>query len=439
MQESPIVGGNFNNGVNAGLRYWNLNNSPANANIYIGARLILAITKEVIARYYPYHLVKIKSKRQGVVGLISKYLETLKRKKLITIKRIGNIYDRITEYENIKQAITNASRKKKDRKPVRKILENIDFYTMEIKEVLENKTYNPSPYVEQKIRDGANGKERLIFKPKFYPDQCIHWALMQIIEPIFNKGMYEYTCGSVPNRGIHYAQDRIKKWIKKDRKYTKYVLQIDITKFYPSVNHDALKNMLRTKIKDRDVLLLLDKIIDSADEGLPIGNYTSQWLANFYLQEFDYFIKQKLMAKYYVRYMDDCIIFGNNKKKLHKSLREIREYLESIGLKVKDNWQVFKLDKRPLDFLGFKFYRTHVTMRKRNALRIKRRAKRIYKRGNLNYKDSAAMISYLGWLKHSDSHNYYKKNIEPYVDVKKMKEVISVESRRRNKAPKYLH
>lgn len=335
---------------------------------------------------------------------------------------------------NIKQAIINASKKKRNRVTVQKILKNADFYALEIQNMLINKSYIPSSYIEETIKDGSSGKERVIFKPKFYPDQCIHWAVMQIIEPHLAKGMYEYSCGSIPKRGVHYAQKRVKRWIRKDRKHTKYVLQIDITKFYPSIDHNTLKQMLRKKFKDKDLLWLLDAIIGSVENGLPIGNYTSQWLANFYLQEFDHFIKQDLKVKHYVRYMDDCIMFGNNKKKLHKARKEIEIYLNSIGLKMKSNWQVYRLDKRPLDFLGFKFYRTHIKMRKRNSLRIKRRAKKIYKKGRLNFKDSAAMLSYLGWLKHSNSYNYYLKNIKPYVDINKMKKVVRNESRKRNQA-----
>lgn len=351
----------------------------------------------------------------------------------MTVKRTGYLYDKIIDINNIKQAIINASKKKRNRKSVQKILKDVDFYALEIQSILTNKSYSPSLYIETIIKDGASGKERVIFKPKFYPDQCIHWAIMQIIEPYMAKGMYEYSCGSIPKRGIHYAQKRVKRWIRKDRKHTKYILQIDITKFYPSINHDVLKGMLRNKFKDKDLLWLLDIIIDSVEKGLPIGNYTSQWLANFYLQEFDHIIKEKLKIKHYVRYMDDCILFGNNKKKLHKARREIQEYLNTIGLNLKHNWQVYKLDKRPLDFLGFKFHRTHVTMRKRNSLRIRRRARKIYKKKILNFKDSSAMLSYLGWLQHSNSYSFYTKNIKPYVNIKVMKEVVSNESRKRNK------
>lgn len=350
------------------------------------------------------------------------------------VKRIGHLYEEITDYENIKLAITNASKRKKSRKAVKHVVDNIDYYALKLQKMLIDKTYNPCNYIEETIKDNSSGKERVIFKPRFYPDQCVHWALMQIIQPVLAKGMYEYSCGSIPNRGIHYGRKAIKKWVKNDIKNTKYILQIDITKFYPSVDHNIMKKMLRTKFKDRDLLWLLDSIISSVDNGLPIGNYTSQWFANFYLQGFDHFIKEKLGVEYYMRYMDDCVLFGSNKKKLHKARREMVKYLEDIGLEMKDNWQVFRVDKRPLDFLGFKFYRTHITMRKRNSLRIKRRAKKISKKDKLNFKDSSAMLSYMGWLKYSNSYNYYNKNIKPYVNVRDMKGVVRNESRKRSQA-----
>lgn len=352
------------------------------------------------------------------------------------MKRIGHLYEKVTDIENIKKAIINASRKKRDRPSVKRILADLDYFAEDIQRMLVNMTYVPSPYFEQSIIDNSSGKERIIFKPKFYPDQCIHWALMQIIEPTFAKGMYPYTCGSIPKRGVHYGKKAIQRWIKKDPKHTKYILQIDISKFYPSIDHDVLKAKIRKKFKDSSIIWLIDSIVDSTESGLPIGNYTSQWFANFYLQDFDYYVKQDLEVKYFMRYMDDCVMFGNNKKKLHKALRKIEDYFRVLGLKVKRNWQVYRLDKRPMDFLGFRIHRTHVTLRRRNALRIRRRAKKVFKKPILTFKDAAAMMSYLGWIKHSNSHNYYVKHLEPYIDLIKMKEVIRDESRKQFNASK---
>jgi RNA-directed DNA polymerase len=352
------------------------------------------------------------------------------------VRRTGYLFEKITDIENIKLAIRNASKKKKSRESVKKILQDVDGYALKIQDMLINNTYKPNPYYVDKIIDNSSSKERIIYKPKFYPDQVIHWAIMQVIQPVLFKGMYYYCCGSIPGRGGNRGQKALKKWLTKDHKNTKYCLQIDVSKFYPSINQDILKHMLTKKIKDRKCLKLLDMIIDSADKGLPIGNYTSQWMANFYLEGLDHFIKEQLKIKYYIRYMDDGVLLGNNKRKLHKARKLIEAYLVSLGLRLKGNWQVYRVDSRPIDFLGFRFYRNHMTLRRRNSLRIRRRARKIFKKDKLNFKDSAAMISYLGWLYHSNSNTYFKKYIKPYINIKKMKDVIRNESRKQYNATK---
>lgn len=186
------------------------------------------------------------------------------------MKRIGNIYNKIIEKDNIKTAIINASRGKKDRKSVKKIIENIDSYTLEIQKMLVNKTYTPSPYIEMKIHDGTRKKERIIFKPRFYPDQIIHWCLMLQIEDILMRGMYDLCCASIKGRGILTATRYLKKILVRDRKNTKYCLKLDIKKFYPSINKQILKRKFLKIIKDRDTLDLIDLIIDSSKEGIPI-------------------------------------------------------------------------------------------------------------------------------------------------------------------------
>lgn len=113
------------------------------------------------------------------------------------MKRKGNIYSFIIEKDNIKKAILNASKGKKDRKSVKEVCDNIEYYTLDIQKMLQNKTFTPSPYIEMKIHDGTRKKERIIYKPRFYPDQCVHWALMQQIEPLLMRGMYEFCCASI--------------------------------------------------------------------------------------------------------------------------------------------------------------------------------------------------------------------------------------------------
>lgn len=364
---------------------------------------------------------KLGRKEQGLVG-ISKDLEANKNE--VKMKRVGYIYDKILDLDNLKVAIMKSSLGKRDQGRVKRIIEDIDSYALKIQTMLKNKTYVPSEYTIKTIKDGAHAKERTIYKPNYYPDQIIHWALMLQIEPIISRGMYEYTCGSVPKRGTSFGQKTLRKWLDKDKRNTKYCLKMDISKFYPSVKNEILKQHFRRVIKDNDCLWLIDKIIDSA-KGLPIGNYTSQWFSNFFLQGLDHFIKEEIRVKYYIRYVDDLVLLGPNKKTLHRAKDEIADYLISIGLSLKGNWQVFRVDCRDIDFLGFRFYRDKTILRKRNALRIRRRCRKINKKSTLNYADASAVISYWGWLKRSDSYNFYHDTIKRLVDIKKAKRTVS--------------
>ena len=342
------------------------------------------------------------------------------------MKRKGYIFDKIVEMQNLEVASRYASKGKRKRNDVKRFYKEKKSNLENIQRLLKEKEYVPSPYTERMIKDGANQKERKIFKPQFYPDQIIHWALMLQLEPIIMKGMYQYNCASVEGRGIIYGMKYLKKILVKDKKNTKYCLKIDIKKFYPSINKEILKKKFEKKIKDKDTIWLIKKIVDSNKEGLPIGNYTSQWFANFYLQDLDHYIKERLKVKYYIRYMDDIVILSGNKKQLHKLLNTIKEFLKRDCLQVKENWQIFKLtSQRPIDFLGYRFYRGYTTLRRRNFLRIRRRMKKIYKKQELSYLDACAIVSYYGWVKHSDSYNYVTKYMLPYVSFKKAKKYVS--------------
>ena len=147
------------------------------------------------------------------------------------------------------------------------------------------------------------------------------------------------------------------------------------------------------------------------------------------LQDLDHYIKEKLKAPYYIRYMDDMLIFHRNKKELRKIKNEIEVFLEKESLKLKENWQLFKTDSRPVDFIGYRYYRGHTTLRKSNFLRIKRRIKKVYKKGKINYADASCIISYYGWLKHCDSNKFNEKYLRPYISLKKCKGVVRNETK----------
>lgn len=347
------------------------------------------------------------------------------------MKRVGFIYEKIYDINNIRLAMWKASKDKRGHRHVKKILEKQDHYAYEVQRLLKNQTFKPSEPKIKKITDGSSGKERVIHQPNFFPDQIVHWALMLQLEPVMMKGMYRYSCGSVPGRGTSDGQRALRKWLDTDKRNTKYCLKMDVKKFYPSIENDELKKCFRSKVKDKKCLWLIDTIIDSS-KGQPIGFYTSQWFANFFLQDLDHYIKEKLGAKYYIRYVDDLVILGPNKKKLHKVRKSIQEWLVNRKLTLKSSWQVFPTKSRDIDFLGVRFYRNKSTLRKRNALRIRRRARRIERKGKLNEKDASAIISYWGWIKRTDSYRFYHKHVQPKVTIKEARKVVSVNGRLRS-------
>ena len=343
------------------------------------------------------------------------------------MKRYGHIYEEIIKKDNIKNAIRRASKGKRNRHDVKRILGDIDSYADKIHAMLLG-DFTFSDYQSGVIREGIQKKERIIFKPKFYPDQIVHWAIILQLEPIFLHSMYEFNCGSIPNRGVHYGKRFVEKWVRTDRKNTKYFLKMDVAKFYPSIDIAMVEKLLTKKIKDKKALKLISKILHKSESGLPIGILTSQWFANFYLQGLDNYIKHQLKAKHYIRYMDDMIIFGPNKKKLHKMQKLIAIHLKGLSLKMKTNWQVARVADRGVDFMGFRFFPNKTILRRALMLRITRKAKKIFKKAKPTMQDAQGMVSDMGWVKYSDSKKMREKWIDPYINIKALKEIIRGET-----------
>jgi len=336
------------------------------------------------------------------------------------MKRKGFLYQDICSETNISKSLLDSAKGKRKKRAVQMVFKNNAEALAYVKSLLEEKSYIPSKYIEAKIYDGLSNKERTIFKPRYYPDQIIHWCLINVIRPLIMRGMYKWSCASIPNRGGLYAKKVCEKWIQTDPKSTRYCLKIDIRKFYPSIDKEILKQKFRAIIKDNDCLWLIDSIIDSHGPGIPIGNYTSQWFANFYLQGTDYFIKQKLGIDYYIRYMDDMVLFGPNKRELRKKFDELNEFVNQEHLQIKDNWQIFNVSKRPLDFCGFCFQRNKTFIRKRITKRMRRKSFSYSKKPSKH--TASSLMSYFGWLKHSDSYPLFKRYMQPH--FKQMKENI---------------
>ena len=340
------------------------------------------------------------------------------------MKRKGDLYQIVCDIDTILRAIQFASKGKRRRRDVRVVLQNKESYARRLQKVLVEEQFRPSKYQTERVIDGSCNKPRDIFKPRFYPDQVVHWCIYLAIRDWIYKGMYEFSCGSIPNRGVHYGKKYVQRWIETDRKNTKYYLKMDVTKFYPSIQPDRLMVKLERKFKDRKLLNLISLILHECD-GLPIGMLLSQVFANFFVSDVDHYIKQELHAVHYLRYMDDMVVFGRNKRELHRIRRQISDKLAENGLKLKGNWQVCKLDSEPLDFMGFRFYRDHISLRRGIMHRITRRVKKVYKKGKFaTFNDACAVISYLGWIKHSDSHGLFIKWIKPYLHLGRLKGIV---------------
>lgn len=192
---------------------------------------------------------------------------------------------------------------------------------------------------------------------------------------------------------------------------------------------------LRRKIKDEKFLRLIENIINSdPDPGLSIGFYLNQWLANYFLEPLDHFICTLPGVKYYVRNMDDMVIMGPNKKKLHKAREQIERYLEvMLGLELKGNWQIFPVDSRGIDFVGYRFYHYKTILRRRNFRKLRRNVRTAWKflktGRRIPAHVAAGLLSRAGQLKHCNGKNIYEKYITP-VTEKRLKTIVSLHSKR---------
>lgn len=351
-------------------------------------------------------------------------------------KRFSNLYHKIVDIDNIKRAHANARQNKGYYSTVLKTDQNLEKRAREIQKMLVQHSYHPSPYRTSIMVD--KGKRRILFKLPYYPDRIIQWAFMLKLEPIFLKTITDFSMASVPERGQREASELLYKYINTDIEGTKYCLKMDVKKFYPSIDHEILKKLLRKKIKDKDVLIELDKIIDSMDKsdiekldltpeekeiylqpgkGVPIGSYLSQYFANFYLSYFDHWLKEELHCKYIVRYMDDIVILSDNKEFLHDVLNKCKQYLkDELKLTLKKNYQIFPVDsQRGIDFIGMRYFRGYKLLSKYAINSAKETASKVMKTHCFydNERLWSSWVSKWGYLRQADTQNFYAKYFYP--------------------------
>lgn len=316
------------------------------------------------------------------------------------MKRLGNLYNTIISIENLKLADKRAQKGKKNQFGVIKHNKNKEQNILDLYNSLVEKSYKTSKYSVFNIFEP---KKREISRLPYYPDRIVHHAIMNHLKKTFTTCFIAQTYSCIKNKGIHNCLYDVNKALK-DKDNTQYCLKLDIKKFYPSINREILKNKLRSKFKDENLLNLLDEIIDSDEKGVLLGNYLSQFFANFYLSKFDHWLKQTKKTKYYFRYCDDLVILHSNKEYLHKLRREIEEYLNSNLNLLLSNYQVFPVKSRGIDFVGYKSFHTHIYLRKS----IKQKFKKMLR----THPNRKSISSYNGWLSYGNCINLKNKYLE---------------------------
>lgn len=322
------------------------------------------------------------------------------------MKRYNNLFDKIVTLDNLYLADKRARRQKQHRPEIIEFDKSREKLLLDLQKKLINGEYRTSEYYIFKIYEP---KEREIFKLPYYPDRIVHHAIMNIMEPIWVSSFVKGTYSCIKNRGIHKALKDVKHALK-DEANTQYCLKLDVRKFYPSIDHAILKQLIRKKIKDKRLLSLLDEIIESA-QGVPIGNYLSQFFANLYLTYLDHWIKEQKKVRYYFRYADDIVILGRDKQELRDLFYNIQDYLNNkLKLNFKDNWQIFKVDSRGIDFVGYRIFHTHTFLRKSIKKKFCKKINKLNKKQNIDkdtYKQK--ICSYIGWIKYCNGRNLLNK------------------------------
>jgi len=308
------------------------------------------------------------------------------------MKRYGNLYSQIISFENLLFASQKSQRGKRYRDNVLAFNFHLESELLQIQSELLHQTYQPQSYHTFQIHEP---KPRLISAAP-YRDRVVHHALCNIIAPLIESSFIPDSYSNRIGYGTHKAIRRFTHFSRS----SEYVFQCDIQKYFPSIDHEILRNILRQKIKCPQTLWLIDRIIHNSNDqipvcdyfagddlltpitrrrGLPIGNLTSQFFANVYLNNFDHYIKEKLQIKKYIRYVDDFAFFSNDHLELSQVRHSIEHYLASLRLKIHPIKSQIFATKQGANFLGFRIFTSHIRVRSNN-LRLGKRRIRILKK-----------------------------------------------------------
>ncbi len=320
------------------------------------------------------------------------------------MKRRGNLFEKIVTVENIELAFEKARQGKNWQDTVKEVERNREKKLDALRQLLISGSFKTSDY---KVKTIHEPKERQIFILPFYPDRIVQHAIMNVVAPIWESMFIYDSYACRKGKGQHAGSKRCMQFVRRNA----WVCQFDISKFYPSIPHDKLLEIIQRKIKDRKVITLLGDIITSIGDArnVPIGNYTSQWFGNLYLNELDQLVKHKYHVRDYLRYCDDFLIFGNDKEELRRVADEIESFVGNV-LQLRLSKKELYPTSHGVDFLGYRHFPSgKILVRKSTAKRIKKRMKAVpweIKHGRITREQAEGKIaSAHGWLKHANAHH----------------------------------
>jgi RNA-directed DNA polymerase len=347
------------------------------------------------------------------------------------MKRCGNLWPAVTDFDNLLRAARQAQQGKRFRGNVLEFNFALEQELLTLQAQLQQQTYQPGGYRTFEIRDP---KPRLISAAP-YRDRVVHHALCNVIVPRLEPTLIHHTYANRLGYGTHRALKQFTHWARKYR----YCLQCDIQKYFPSIDHEILKALIRERIKCPDTLWLIDLIIDASNDqppvmeyfpgddlltpvqrrkGLPIGNLTSQFFANLYLNPFDHFVKRQLKLKHYLRYVDDFAAFCDDRQTLADARIAMEEHLATLRLKLHPiKSQLFET-RHGANFVGFRILPDRIRVRNDNLRRARKRMKHLqreYAAGNITLKPLVQRLqSWEAHLMHGDTHRLRRKLFDAY-------------------------
>jgi retron-type reverse transcriptase len=338
------------------------------------------------------------------------------------MKRYGNLWQEVIDFGNLLSAAKLAQQGKRFRPNVLDFNYNLEKELFQLQAELASKTYLPGAYKTFEI---VEPKRRMISAAP-YRDRVVHHALCKIIVPIFEKTFIHNSYANRVGFGTHRALRKFTEYARSSR----YILQCDIKKYFPSIDHEILKQLVRSKIKCADTLWLIDTIIDHSNlqesvieyfpgddlllplsrrRGLPIGNLSSQFFANVYLNGFDHFVQEQLKISKYIRYVDDFAFCSDDRLLLQDTRLAIEDYLASLRVKIHPiKSQLFET-KEGANFLGFRVFPHTIRVRQENLRRGRRRLKslqREYTNGAIDLAKVARSIQ--SWVAHLEHGNTWQ-------------------------------